>query len=1390
MTKRRILNPSRRVLAASRHPATIGGWLRPAPAALLLATALVLLAAGCGPERAPQRPGLAALQIEADFGDTKSGASPSSVHQVTAEAFELVGAGRVPVLRDSASYTLPSGQRHYRIELFVPPADLYRIRLIMNGTTGTPGNPSDDGLLYLGEGNVEGVRSGSSHPVVISMLVTVPIVLLETTEQGWRVSWSPLTGALSYFLRETLPPPHGVTETPTLRTDTLVAFPPTFKIEQKANVSFQVAARFPEGFTGAFSPKVTSAVSDPMSPGQIVDLRAGVVGADSLVLLWTATGDDGRVGRAARYDLRRSATAPILTEADFAAATPVAGLAPPRTAGAAERLVVRDLNPATTYHFAIKAIDDVPLASILSNPLSVTTLPLPPAAPGNLRVTKLSPTALLVRWDDHAVNEEGYEVVRRGPADPEFGPDTTLTGSFSGTVALHVTGLSPRTVYGYRVRAINAGGVSAWSDSAGARTGIPAPDFTSATAPAPDSVALAWAFRSVPSPADGFRLERRIGSAAFVEVAGPAPEDRAFGDGGLIPLTTYAYRLRAAEAGDLSDPSDTVEVTTPDLSPACRVDPTILAFGTVQVGSWADSVFTISNTGGGLLTGTIATTCPGFSVVAGGGELSLGAGDSRQVTVRFAPAGPGAARCTITPSDACGPIICSGTGEALSACAVDPAELDFGTVPLGSSADRSFTISNSGGGTLSGTVDVLCDAYAVVSGGGDFALGAGETQEVTIRFTPTSPGEVPCTVTPTGSCPPVACSGTGEALPLCSVNPTSLDFGTVPIGTFADTTVTITNIGGGTLSGSVVARCSNYAVIDGSGSFSLGAGQSRVVTIRFTPSVEPISGCTVSLGAAGCSSISCIGAGEAHPICELNPASLDFGVVPIGTFADRSFTITNTGGGKIAGMATVETACGDFTISSGGEAFSLSAGASISVTVRFTPHFAVLSSCPVTFGAGANDVCSDLPCTGTGLGPVCVVSPTTLDFGTLEAGERATRTFTVTNAGGGNLNGVVFRTCPNFVLDAGDGSYSLGPGASLTVTLAYAPSSPGSHVCRVETGCSDAVIGNGIATDPNDHWWPDFSGNAPNGMVNTLALHGTSLAVGGTFGVVGPSPTAYLAWWNGAAWTTTDNYTWNQVQVLQQWPGALGRGTLVAAGVASDYGGTTAAQFEDGSWQILGGSFEGGGVKVLGTWQDGLYLGGSFSPRLTSWDGSSWVDADQGISGPSVNDVESSSGRFYAASGLVLDSGATVGAIYRLIGSSWTVVASSLGGAPLSSVEKLADHGGTLYAIVSVGSSFSVVRLAGTTLVSVGEADNGAITDIASDGTRLYAVGTFAGLGGVAATRVAAWDGSAWHPLGSGIAGGQAFPKVVLPFDGSIYVGGDFTTAGGKDSPYIARWIP
>jgi len=101
--------------------------------------------------------------------------------------------------------------------------------------------------------------------------------------------------------------------------------------------------------------------------------------------------------------------------------------------------------------------------------------PAPPAAPGNLQATALSPTRVALLWSDNSSNEQTFQVEMRTGA----GAFTQVASLAAGVRATEVTGLAARTAYTFRVRAQNAAGSSAWSNTASVTT--PAPQTPTCT---------------------------------------------------------------------------------------------------------------------------------------------------------------------------------------------------------------------------------------------------------------------------------------------------------------------------------------------------------------------------------------------------------------------------------------------------------------------------------------------------------------------------------------------------------------------------------------------------------------------------------------------------------------------------------------------------------------------------------------------------------------------------------------------------------------------------------------------------------------------------------------------------------------------------------------------
>ena len=82
---------------------------------------------------------------------------------------------------------------------------------------------------------------------------------------------------------------------------------------------------------------------------------------------------------------------------------------------------------------------------------------------------------------------------------------------------------------------------------------------------------------------------------------------------------------------------------------------------------------------------------------------------------------------------------------------------------------------------------------------------------------------------------------------------------------------------------------------------------------------------------------------------------------------------------------------------------------------------------------------------------------------------------------------------------------------------------------------------------------------------------------------------------------------------------------------------------------------------------------------------------------------------------------------------------------------------------------------------------NNTVLSIAIDSNdNVYVGGQFTTAGGVSANRIAKWNGTAWSALGTGL---DNFAQVVaIDSNNNVYVGGGFTTAGGVFVLYLEKW--
>jgi Fibronectin type III domain len=187
-----------------------------------------------------------------------------------------------------------------------------------------------------------------------------------------------------------------------------------------------------------------------------------------------------------------------------------------------------------------------------------------PAAPTNLNGTSSSPWSEDLTWHDNANNELGYGIEFKIGATGTYELLTTLGPN---TPATTITSLLEGTQYYYRTQAVNAGGVSAYSNEKSVTTLLISPNALTAQALSSSQVILNWTDRSATET--GFRIERSpVTNTHYVEIATVAANITSFTDSGLSEATKYWYRVRAYNTDTTSVYSNEKAMTTLDNIPA------------------------------------------------------------------------------------------------------------------------------------------------------------------------------------------------------------------------------------------------------------------------------------------------------------------------------------------------------------------------------------------------------------------------------------------------------------------------------------------------------------------------------------------------------------------------------------------------------------------------------------------------------------------------------------------------------------------------------------------------------------------------------------------------------------------------------------------------------
>jgi hypothetical protein len=162
-------------------------------------------------------------------------------------------------------------------------------------------------------------------------------------------------------------------------------------------------------------------------------------------------------------------------------------------------------------------------------------------APTVLLSDAVSSTQINLSWNDNTSNETGFVIERSLTSGSGFSVIHTTAADVS---TYENTGLSPETVYYYRVKAINGAISSRYSNEASNITGIAVPTNLEATVFSESRIDLVWEDNSAVETS--YEIERSLTSGSgYTLIHTTAANVESYSNTGLTENTTYYYRVRA-----------------------------------------------------------------------------------------------------------------------------------------------------------------------------------------------------------------------------------------------------------------------------------------------------------------------------------------------------------------------------------------------------------------------------------------------------------------------------------------------------------------------------------------------------------------------------------------------------------------------------------------------------------------------------------------------------------------------------------------------------------------------------------------------------------------------------------------------------------------------------
>jgi hypothetical protein len=206
------------------------------------------------------------------------------------------------------------------------------------------------------------------------------------------------------------------------------------------------------------------------------------------------------------------------------------------------------------------------------------------------------------------------------------------------------------------------------------------------------------------------------------------------------------------------------------------------------------------------------------------------------------------------------------------------------------------------------------------------------------------------------------------------------------------------------------------------------------------------NGCTGVANQIFTASVVGSGTGTSQPQVSLSSTTLSFGTVLLGTTSTQTVKLTNSGTASLTVSNDTLSGTG-FSISGLTFPLTLAAGQSTNFSVAFAPAASGSVSGSLSLVSNATNSPNALSLSGTGATAthLLTANPTGVSFGSVNMGSTGSSHVTLTNTGNSNVTiSSVTSSSAGFTTSGVSGATTLTPSQSLTLNVAFAPTTAGS----------------------------------------------------------------------------------------------------------------------------------------------------------------------------------------------------------------------------------------------------------------------------------------------------------------------------------------------------------